>query len=52
MPGLVLVVFIDGSWRIEPADDNDGCEGDEYCITAIPEKELMAAFEKARQAQT
>jgi hypothetical protein len=49
-PDLVLIVYLDGTWRIEPAHPDDGCgeQGDDYHILTIPVGELMTAIEAAR----
>jgi hypothetical protein len=42
-----MIVYLDGTWRIEPT--STGClpEGDEYCIATIPVGEIQAAIEAA-----
>lgn len=49
-PALVLIVYLDGTWRIELAQPDDGCgeQGDDYHIVTIPVTELLAAIEAAK----
>jgi hypothetical protein len=48
-PDLVLIVWMDQPWRIEPAATGDCLtEGDEYCIATIPVGELLTAIEAAK----
>ena len=44
---LVLTVWLDGKWRIWPANAEYGTEGDEYFVVSITVAELQAAIEQA-----